>query len=102
MSAHTYYVEFIQVDPDDSESPGCSHYAGDRSGFTNLLCAMRAGIEMLGKPAGELGEDFWPCCDWQSPDTIVTSYIVYREYDGGVRPEDWNIQGHLKSDLVPA
>lgn len=71
----TYVVELIQTDPQTSPTPGLRHYAGEVRGFDSATGALRAGIARLGKPVPQ--EDFWPCCDWQKPETIITAVTVH-------------------------
>lgn len=91
-----YYVELAQTDPEDSPTPGCGHYAGEFTDFGSATEALAVGIKYLGRPAGDLGDHFYPCCDWQRPDTIITGCVVYREDEFGNRAEDNPIQAHLK------
>lgn len=83
----TYYVELIQTDPEDSPTPGLSHYAGEVSGFATPEEALVEGERWIGHTSADSGH-FYPCCPWQSADTLITHIVVYREEDDGERFED--------------
>lgn len=92
----TYYVELIQTDPPDSPSPGCAHYAGEETGFHTATEALAAGIARLGLPPGEA---FYPCCEWQSPETPITRVVVYYETPEGDRSEERPVQARLRTGV---
>ena len=94
MTPGPYSVELIQTDPPDSPTPGLGHYAGELRGFTTSTEALSAGIARLGKP---LGEEFDPCCDFQTPEGMVTGVLVYWEDERGEgRDAHPTIQAQLK------
>lgn len=95
MSNAPYYVELTQEDPPDSPTPGSWHYAGEISGFTTATKALEAGLLHIGEPVPE--QYFYPCCDFQQRDTIITAVVVYWEDASGNRNEEWSITASLKS-----
>lgn len=101
MTHRPYSVELVQTDPPDSPTPGLGHYAGELRGFDTSTKALSAGINVLGGPPP--AEAFYPCCDFQVPQTIITGVLVYWEDERGEgRDNHPTIEAFLKEATCPS